>query len=74
MKKQIPLLAMIAAVMYLGLSNGYLAIFRKGETSPCQVLPYQASLYPASDRLALQKGIPFSTDEELSKLLEDYIG
>lgn len=55
--------------MYLGLSGGYLTIFSGGNK---QVLPYRAAMYPQEDRAALEKGIPFSTPQELSKLLEDY--
>ena len=55
--------------MYLGLSGGYLTIYDHGNK---QVLPYKASMFPHLDQQALEQGIPFSTLQELSKLLEDY--
>ena len=58
--------------LYLGLSDGYLAVFRQGDPQPMQVLPYHSSLFPQEDRQALNKGIPFTSEAELSKLLEDF--
>lgn len=69
MKSKFRRIAALILGMYLGISGGYLTIFR-GENK--QVLPYKAAMYPQCDRAALEKGIPFSTPQELSKLLEDY--
>lgn len=68
-----PLISIILLLtLYLGLSDGYLAIFRKGEAQPMQVLPYHSSLFPQEDRQALRDGIPFASEAELNKLLEDF--
>lgn len=58
--------------LYLGISRGHLAIFSKDDAQPLQILPYDAAIFSEADRQALEKGIPFSTVAELSRLLEDY--
>ena len=73
--KSNPLLATILIIcMYLGLSDGYLAIYQQGRPEPEQVLPYHVDLYTGHDRSALETGIPFRSADELAKLLEDYTG
>lgn len=56
---------------YLGLSNGYLTVFRDG--TPPQVLPYRAALYSQADQAAFRAGIPFQSELELTELLEAYL-
>lgn len=63
---------LLAFSLYLGLANGHLAIFSKDDPRPLQILPYDAAVFSKADRQALEKGIPFSTAAELSRLLEDY--
>ena len=71
--KSTNLLSMLLAVtMYLGLSDGHLAIYSQSDPHPLQILPYNAALFTETDEEMLNKGIPFSTAVELSKLLEDY--
>lgn len=69
MKPRVLITTALVLSMYLGVSNGYLTIFGSGMK---QVLPYRVCMYPQADRAALEKGIPFSSSQELSKLLEDY--
>ena len=45
--------------LQLGLSEGYLAIFRDGKTE--QRLPYSQEVFTEADREKLARGIPFST-------------
>lgn len=59
--------------LYLGLHNGYLALYRTDIDAPDQVLPYRAALYPKIDQTALSTGIPIESDAHLKKLLEDYL-
>lgn len=66
------LAVLFALLMYLGISNGNLAIYRSGDTKPVQVLPYDAGMFPEADQQALAEGIPFSTPAELNTLLEDF--
>ncbi len=57
---------------YLGLHNGYLALWDSSESQPVQVFPYRAELYPDADQEALRHGIPVTSPKMLSRLLEDY--
>lgn len=66
--------SLILAILccYLGLYNGYLAIFNEHDPTPVQVFPYRAENYPAADLDALCHGIPITSREVLTRLLEDY--
>ncbi len=66
------LLVLLMLTMYLGLSNGHLAIYSSQDPCPLQILPYDAAMFCEADQQALAKGIPFTSAEELNKLLEDY--
>ena len=70
-KKIISLL--LCAVCYLGIHNGYLALFDSAQPAPVLILPYKEQLYPESDRNALRQGIIYNTPEELTRLLEDFL-
>jgi hypothetical protein len=67
-------LGLILSVLccYLGLHNGYLAIFNEHDPTPVQVFPFRVESYPASDQDALRHGIPITSRETLTRLLEDY--
>lgn len=62
----------LLAVLYLGVADGYLAIYEDKTAQPLQVLPYRVGAFPQADREALDKGIPFDTEAQLNKLLEDF--
>lgn len=72
MKKRVCAILLLLS-LYLGLHNGYIALWREGEPEPVQVFPYRAALYPKLDQAALEKGIPISDTETLKKLLEDFL-
>ena len=57
---------------YLGLHNGYLAIFNEQNSDPVQVFPYKAENYSKADTDALRHGIPITSLEALTRLFEDY--
>ena len=57
----------------LGLSDGYITLWKDGTEKPVQVFPYRAQMLPASDRQALENGIQIGTEQELQQLLEDYL-
>lgn len=59
--------------MYLGLSNGNLALWKDGNVQPEKVFPYHISLFPQSDQNLIKKGIPIHSKEELSQLLDDFL-
>lgn len=66
------LLLILVFAMYLGLSNGYLAIFSGKDNTPIQVLPYHESVFTQQERRQLATGIPFTSVAERSRLLEDF--
>ena len=57
----------------LGVRNGYIALWRDGDAKPVQVFPYRAEMLPDADRQALEKGIHIADEDELKRLLEDYL-
>lgn len=59
--------------LYLGLHNGYLALWDTQYKQPEQVFPYRAALYPKADMDALSEGIPITDAATLEKLLEDFM-
>jgi len=66
-------LAALALVLYMGLHNGYLALWQTGAPDPVTVFPYRAALYPKIDQAALNEGIPIQTPAHLKQLLEDFL-
>ena len=59
--------------LYLGLHNGYIALWNSQKTQPEHVFPYPASLYPPIDQAALENGIPVQDPESAVRLLEDFL-
>lgn len=70
-KKQISRILLLALV--LGSYKGYVALFNAGAEEPRQIYPYQVSSLPPADQQALEEGIIVRTEEQLNKLLEDYL-
>lgn len=57
----------------LGCFRGYVALFDKGAAEPKQIFPCPVSSLPDADQQALEKGIPVRTEDELNRLLEDFL-
>lgn len=57
---------------YLGLYHGYAALWNGSNATPSHIFPYRDETYSHADRSALEQGIPFCTQQELTHLLEDY--
>ena len=57
----------------LGISDGYIALWKDGTTQPVRVFPYRAENLPVADQRALEKGIHLDSELELAQLLEDYL-
>lgn len=66
-------LIVLLLALFLGCHNGFLAIFEASSSIPVEILPYKVCVFPEKDIKLLEKGIPFSTTDELSELLDDYI-
>lgn len=72
--KRLPYLYCILLLGFiLGVRNGYITLWRDGETEPVKVFPYRASMLPEEDQKALEKGIPIQENSELERLLQDYL-
>ncbi len=59
--------------LFLGTYKGYVALWEDGSDGPRQIFPYQVSSLPAADQLALEKGIRVRDQEELTRLIEDFL-
>lgn len=59
--------------LYLGLQDGYIALWEHGAQTPLQVFTYRAALYPNADQQALRDGIPIESETQLRQILEDFL-
>ena len=57
----------------LGIKDGYISLWTDNSSIPVEVYPYQARFLPVADQQALERGIPIENEEELNRLLEDYL-
>lgn len=64
---------LLAFGLVLGSFRGYVALFDKGTEIPRMVYPYSVANLPPADQQALAAGIPVANEEELGRLLEDYL-
>lgn len=71
--KKISTLLVALLCCYLGICNGHIALWTSGNDTPDYVFPYSAQLLPWQDQLALRQHIACPTQEELNRLLEDYL-
>ena len=67
------ILPILMLSLYLGISNGKLALFRKGSAYPLQVYDHSVAAYPSAEQKALLEGIPIENDAHLASLLEDFL-
>ena len=67
------LVKLLAAGLVLGSFRGYVALFDNEAANPRRIYPYSVGSLPQADRAALEAGIPVANDEELCRLLEDYL-
>ena len=63
----------LLCLFLLGIQDGYIALWKTGEPEPVRQFPYRAAYLPASDRIALEKGIHVKNHQHLTQLLEDYL-
>ena len=67
-------ISLILLIGYLlGISDGYIALWKDGSGSALQVFPYRAEMLPPTDQQALENGIHITGEQELYQLLEDYL-
>ncbi len=59
--------------LFLGSYKGYVALWEDGASGPRQIFPYQVASLPPADQTALEKGIRIRSQEELTRLIEDFL-
>ena len=64
---------LLALTFVLGSYKGYLALWEDNDPDPKQIFPCPVSSLPQADQEALEKGIYIGSNNELSRLLEDYL-
>ena len=71
--KRLVIAVILLIGLYLGISNGYLALFQTGSQTPELTLPYRATVYPKIDQQDLSKGIVIESYQHFKELLEDFL-
>lgn len=62
-----------ALLLLLGSWEGRVALLNSGTGQPLRVYPYRLSSLPPADQQALATGIPVPNEQELARMLEDYL-
>lgn len=63
----------LALGFLLGSYKGYVALWEKGASEPRQIYPYRVCTLPPADQKALEDGIYVRNEQELARLLEDFL-
>ena len=66
------LISLCLAGYLLGISRGYVAVWKDGDPQPWLITEMPVSVLPPADQKALEQGIPLPEDYPLAKALEDY--
>lgn len=73
MIKRMQLYLSLIFLFILGCKDGYIALWRDSDPEPVRVFPYSVSSLPEADQKALEKGIRIESEEDLLRLMEDYL-
>ena len=73
MKRVTILYSILCFGFLLGIYEGRIALWKDNDPKPYKVFPYSAGLLPRKDRETLRKGIYLENEEQLRKLVEDYL-
>ena len=73
MKKRNYLYLTLILGVLLGCYEGHLALFQSGVSMPIRVFEQEIRFLPEADQTLVKRGIPISSREQLSYLLEDYL-
>ena len=63
----------LSAALFLGSYRGYIAIFEKNAEEPTQIFPCRVDTLPEADQELLKQRIRIRNQQELDRLLEDYL-
>ena len=72
MKKRQCLYLTLLLGFLLGISDGYITLWKDGEAQP-RIFPYRAETLPEADQKRLEEGIRIEDGTKLAQLLEDYL-
>ena len=73
MKPERIITAILSAALFLGSYRGYVALFEKDAQEPEQIFPCRIDTLPEADQQQLHRRIRVRDQEELNRLLEDYL-
>lgn len=73
MKRSAQMYLSLIFLFILGNHNGFIALWQGQSPLPARIFPYSVSALPKADQNALEKGIIVRTEEELNRILEDYL-
>lgn len=71
--KGFPIYLALIFTFLLGSHRGYVALWTGDSQEPAAVFPYRTESLPPQDQQALRRGIPIGSEEELQRLLEDFL-
>ena len=63
----------LAFSFYLGIEDGYIALWKDGLARPVEIFPIRAEMLPESDQKRLNQGIRVENAADLAGLMEDYL-
>ena len=72
MKQKLWISLCLLFAFFIGVKDGYIALWRDGEKEPT-VFPYRVEMLPEADQRILEKGIYLSDESKLAQILEDYL-
>jgi hypothetical protein len=73
LKHHFPVLLILFFGFLLGIHEGKIALWHDDDPQPVKVFPFYAKFLPSADRRALEEGIRFESEEDLKRLLADYM-
>ena len=73
MKKIHYIYTALLLIAYLGIYQGRIALWQDNSTTPAVIFPDRADLLPVTDQQMLEDRIPITSQEELNRLMEDYL-
>ncbi len=65
-------ISIVLLLGYLGIYSGRLALWQENDPDPSHIFPYPDQSYSDTDRELLRAGIPYTSKQELTGLMEDY--
>lgn len=65
-------LALVAAFL-IGNYQGYIALWTDEDSAPAKVFPYCVASLPPADQERIDQGIRVDSEDDLRRLLEDYL-